>query len=201
MRCVVSRSLKKWKPNGSVIPALPAVLVRLFPIPRTAKRKPSLDDLAQLIREAAAPVPEFTDRARLAASVAIRCAVICGGYFREAKARPELRGRFTSWVKRQCDIEPRTARNWIRLHIWVCANPKEILTAKPHSLRQFYILAGILPEDEGKRLPRGCKDDLAKLRRLVRKVTAEAAAPRARPGGYNRRPLGRAQASSLAPGR
>ncbi|HTL58208.1 MAG TPA: hypothetical protein VL361_21145 [Candidatus Limnocylindrales bacterium] len=66
----------------------------------------------------------------------------------------------------------------MRLHIWVCTHQRDILEAKPRSLRQFYILAGILPEDETKKLPKSSNDDLAKLRRLVRKVTTEAAAHR-----------------------
>jgi hypothetical protein len=45
-------------------------------------------------------------------------------------------------------------------------------------LRQFYILAGILPEDGGKKLPRESPDELAKLRRAVRKVTTEATSHR-----------------------
>jgi hypothetical protein len=52
------------------------------------------------------------------------------------------------------------------------------LDHKPHSLRQFYILAGILPEDGPKRLPKDKPDELTKLRKLVRRTCLEAAAHR-----------------------
>jgi hypothetical protein len=154
------------------------VLGSLLPIPRPKKKKPTLDDLAQLIRETHAPVVEYGSHARFAASIAIECAVTCGGYLRQAKASKDLDGRFTAWVRRQCGVEPRTARNYMNLHIWVCSHQREILDAKPRSLRQFYILAGILPEDGSKRLSKDNSDDLAKLRRLVGRIVMEAAAHR-----------------------
>lgn len=173
-------------PNVGQTPSVPLrkrecalALARLLPVPRTNRRKPTLSDLAQLIRDTHAPVLEFGERARFMAAMSIRGAVTCGGYLREAKASEEMqRGQFMRWLKKECNIEPRCARNYMRLHIWVCSHQKEILEAKPHSLRQFYILAGILPEDESKKLPKANNDDLAKLRLLVRKVTAEAAAHR-----------------------
>jgi hypothetical protein len=153
--------------------------MRACPLPArlAKKRKPTLDDLARLIRESHAPSVESGVLAQTAASFAIEAAVKCGGYLREAKAALK-HGEFEPWVKCRCGLEPRTARNYMRLHIWVSTHQSEILAAKPHSLRQFYILAGILPEDESRPLPKGGNDDLAKLRRLVRKVTAEAAAHR-----------------------
>lgn len=155
------------------------MLARLLPTVRGKKRRPTLGDLAQLIRETHGPVVEYGERARFMASVAIRCAVTCGGYLREAKASEEMRhGRFTSWVRKECNIEPRTARNYMNLHKWVCSHQTKILEAKPRSLRQFYILAGILPEDESEKLRKENKDELAKLRRLVRRLTTEAAAHR-----------------------
>ena len=154
-------------------------LATLLPVPRAKRGKPKLSDLAQLIREAHAQALEFGDGARYMASVVIRHAVTCGGYLREAKASAEMpRGQFMRWLKEECNIEPRCARNYMRLHVWVCSHHKEILEAKPHSLRQFYIMAGILPEDESKNLPKEHHDDLAKLRRLVRRVTMEVAAHR-----------------------
>ena len=173
-------------PNAGQTPSVPLrkrecalALARLLPVPRTDRRKPTLSDLAQLIRDAQAPVLEFGERARFMAAVSIRLAVACGGYLREAKASEEMqRGQFMRLLKKGCNIEPHCAWNYMRLHIWVCSHQKEILEAKPHSLRQFYILAGILPEDESKKLPKENNDDLAKLRQLVRKVTVEAAAHR-----------------------
>lgn len=154
-------------------------LASLLPVPRTNRRKPTLSDLAQLIRDAHAPVVECGARARFMAAVSIRLAVTCGGYLREAKASKAMPpGQFMRWLKKGCNIEPRCARNYMRLHIWVCSHQKEILEAKPHSLRQFYILAGILPEDEGKKMSKENSDGLAKLRRLVRRVTLEVAAHR-----------------------
>ena len=46
-------------------------------VPRRNKRKPTLDELAQLIRRTHAATGGFADRARLAASVAIQSAVRC----------------------------------------------------------------------------------------------------------------------------
>jgi hypothetical protein len=109
----------------------------------------------------------------MAASVAIEAAVTCGGYLRDAKATL-LHGEFLAWVRREAGLEPRTACNYMRLHIWVGSHQQEILRAKPHSLRQFYILAGILPEEEGKSRHES-DDDLAKVRRLVRKIASEVA--------------------------
>jgi hypothetical protein len=169
----------KPSPKGKYVSALVSFgLGELASItPKKRKRKPTLEELAQLIRGAHGPVLEYGNAARRAASIAIECAVICGGYLREAKAKL-AHGHFRKWVKQACNIEPRTARNYMRLHIWVCTHQRDILEAKPRSLRQFYILAGILPEDETKKLPKSSNDDLAKLRRLVRKVTTEAAAHR-----------------------
>lgn len=151
----------------------------LLPARPRKKHRPPLSNLAQLIRDTHLPTVEFANHARFAASIAIRCAIACGGYLREAKASPEMKhGNFMSWVKLETGVEPRTARNYMRLHIWVCTHQQEILEAKPHSLRQFYILAGILPEDDAKKLHRHKADDLAKLHRAVRKVTAEASAHR-----------------------
>ena len=62
----------------------------------------------------------------------------------------------------------------MKLHTWVSGHQADILNSKPRSLRQFYILAGILPEDENKTF-REATDELVKLRRLVKKVTIEAA--------------------------
>jgi hypothetical protein len=161
------------------------VLGSLLPIQRTKKRKPTLDDLAELIRQTHAPVVAFGSAARFAASVAIEAAVTCGGYLREAKAARDASGRlllpygeFLPWVRRETGTEPRTASNYMRLHVWVCSHQSEILAAKPHSLRQFYVLAGVLPEDESKKMPKENNDELAKLRRLVRRTAAEAAAHR-----------------------
>jgi hypothetical protein len=173
-------------PNVGQTPSVPLrkrecalALARLLPVPWTNRQKPTLSDLAQLIRDTHAPVLEFGEGARFMAAVSIRCAVTCGGYLREAKASKEMPlGQFTRWVRKEGNTEPRCARNYMRLHIWVCSHQKEILEAKPRSLRQFYILSGILPEDERKKLPKENNDDLAKLRRLVRRVTAEAAAHR-----------------------
>jgi hypothetical protein len=61
------------------------VLPRLLPAPPARKRKPTVDELARLIREAHAAGVEFGIGARLVASVAIKAAVTCGGYLREAK--------------------------------------------------------------------------------------------------------------------
>jgi hypothetical protein len=173
-------------PNVGRLPSVPlrkrecaVALASLLPVPRTSRRKPTLSDLAQLIRDAHAQVLEFGDGARYMASVVIRHAVSCGGYLREAKASKEMPpGQFMRWSKEEGNVEPRCGRNYMRLHIWVYSHQREILEAKPHSLRQFYILAGILPEDESKKLPKENNDELAKLRRLVRKVTVEAAAHR-----------------------
>jgi len=172
-------------PNGKYVSSLEVVTSKRGPLAfRPGKRRATLSELARLIREAHAPALEFADHAQFAASFAIRCAVACGGYLRAAKAAQDslghlvLRhGEFLPWVKRATGIQPRTATNYMRLHTWVCTHRTEILAAKPYSLRQFYILAGILPEDGSKTLPK-TKDDLAKLRRAVRKVTAEAAAHR-----------------------
>ena len=146
--------------------------------------KADLKELARLIRQAHGSNQGFAGHARAAARYAIETAVLSGGYLRAAKAAKDSRGRpflkhgeFLRWVKRETGLHPRTANNYVRLHTWVCGHRTEILNAKPHSLRQFYILANILPEDETKPMP-GPKDDLAKLRRLVRKVTIEAAAHR-----------------------
>jgi hypothetical protein len=141
--------------------------------------------LAKLIREAHFSATKYAGCAQRSAAVAIEDAVNCGGYLREAKSGRDSKGQrflnhgeFLPWLKRETNVDPRTASNYMRLHIWVCSHRTEILAAKPHSLRQFYILAGILSEDESNKLTKENPDDLAKLRRLVRKVTAEAAAHR-----------------------
>jgi hypothetical protein len=66
----------------------------------------------------------------------------------------------------------------MRLHIWVALHQQDILAHKPHSLRQFYILAGILPEDGPKRFHKEKPNELSKLRTLVRRTCWEAAARR-----------------------
>lgn len=66
----------------------------------------------------------------------------------------------------------------MKLHLWFSTHGEDILKTKPQSLRQAYILAGILPEDETKPLPRDSRDELAKLRRMVTRLTKEAAAHR-----------------------
>lgn len=147
-----------------------------FPL-GSKKDTPTLTELADLIREAHAPVLEYGEHARFAASVAIQCGVACGGYLRKAKLRLP-HGQFTRWVQRETGIEPPTARNYMRLHIWCCTHQSEIIAAKPRSLRQFYVLAGILPEDGSRKFSSAQHDDLAKLRRLVRRVATEAAAHR-----------------------
>lgn len=66
----------------------------------------------------------------------------------------------------------------MRLHVWVGQHQQDILNHKPHSLRQFYFLAGTLPEDGPKQIPKDKPDELSKLRKLVRQTCLEAAAHR-----------------------
>ncbi len=89
------------------------------------------------------------------------------------KARPPD-GGFLRWVRAHTPVGPRTAENYMRLHRWVASHQKTILQEKPRSLRQFYILAGILPED-GRKVLRGQQgDELARLRRFVWRTRKEA---------------------------
>lgn len=143
----------------------------------TLEGEPRLDELARLINQAYGWSLNYADGSRAAARYAIQSAVICGGYLRKVKAQP-LHGQFGAWILRNTQIDPRTVRNYMRLHIWVGQHQKDILDHKPHSLRQFYILAGILPEDGPKRLPKDKPDELTKLRRLVHRTCLEAAAHR-----------------------
>jgi len=77
--------------------------------------------------------------------------------------------------RRNTQVDPRTAQNYMKLHRWVSQHQQDILEHKPHSLRQLYILASILPEDGPKTLPRDKPDELSKLRKLVRRTCLEAA--------------------------
>jgi hypothetical protein len=61
----------------------------------------------------------------------------------------------------------------MRLHEWVATHQETIIREKPRSLRQFYVLAGILPEDGPRLLPREKRDELARLRRLVWRTSKE----------------------------
>ena len=138
---------------------------------------PGLEELGRLIDHAYGASVDFAVGARAAARQAIECAVVCGGYLRQAKAQLP-HGQFLSWLKQNTQIEPRTARNYMALHQWVGQHKDSILKSKPHSLRQFYILAGILPEDHAKKPPKDIPDDLAKLRKFVRRTALEAAGHR-----------------------
>lgn len=136
-----------------------------------------LEELKKRINQAYGASFKLAVGARAAARYAIECAVACGGYLRQVKARLP-HGDFLSWLKRNTEIESRTASNYVALHLWVGQHQEAILKSKPHSLRQFYILAGILPEDGSKKPPKENPDALAKLRKLVRRTTWEAAGHR-----------------------
>ena len=133
-----------------------------------------LEELARLINQVYGASLKFTGGARAAARYAIECAVVCGHYLRMAKARLP-HGQFLGWVRRNTEIQPRTAQNYMDLHKWVSQHQQDILERKPHGLRQLYILAGILPEDGAKTLPREKPDELSKLRKLVRRTCLETA--------------------------
>ena len=143
----------------------------------TLEGEPGLERLARLINQAYGASLNYGDGSRAAARYAIECAVFCGGCLRKVKAEV-LHGNFSDWIVQNTRIDPRTARNYMRLHIWLGQHRKDILEHKPHSLRQFYILAGILPEDGPKRLPKDEPDELTKLRKLVFRTCKEAAAHR-----------------------
>jgi hypothetical protein len=155
--------------DGSVI------LVPRLPIPGANGPQRTLKDLASMIRGTDANCIEYGKRTKYLARKTIECAVTCGGYLRQAKVSEEMpEGGFTRWVQKACNVNPRSARNYMRLHTWVTSHRTEILKAKPSSLRQFYILAGILPEDGSKKLHNDKYDELSKLRRLVSRVLTEA---------------------------
>jgi hypothetical protein len=145
------------------------------------KREPTLDEfldgLRQRIQDLYGNVEMHAGHSSMIASVAIECAAECGGLLRLAKSKLP-HGQFRGWAKHVAKIEPRTGSNYMRLHKWISTHRQTILEQKPHSLRQCYILAGILPEDESKKRPTDPNDELAKLRRLVRKVCVEAACHR-----------------------
>jgi hypothetical protein len=141
--------------------------------------EPSLDELARLINQAYDASFKFAYDTRAVARQAIEAAVACGGWLRQAKrkVKKEKHERWLRWLKENTVIEPRTGSNYAALHKWVGEHQDAILKSKPRSLRQFYILAGILPEDEPK-VPSEKPDELSKLRRLVRRTALEAAAHR-----------------------
>ncbi|MGA2248475.1 MAG: DUF3102 domain-containing protein [Verrucomicrobiota bacterium] len=141
------------------------------------KGEPGLEELEGLINQAYGASLNHADGSRAAARYAIQCAVFCGGCLRKVKALLP-HGDFSAWIVRHVRIDPRTARNYMKLHVWIGQHQKDILYHKPHSLRQFYILAGILPEDGPKRMPKDAPDELGRLRRLVRRTCWEAAAHR-----------------------
>jgi hypothetical protein len=138
------------------------------------EREPGLEDLRKLINQTYGASVSFGDGARFFAREAIECAVACGGYLRSVKAKLP-HGQFLRWVRRNTRVDTRTAQNHMKLHKWVSQHQQDILEHKPHSLRQLYILAGILPEDGPKRLPREKPDELSKLRKLVWRTCNEAA--------------------------
>jgi hypothetical protein len=152
---------------GDLLPVLTA---------QKSDEEPGLHDLAETINELYGKQINYADGSRNAARYAIECAVLCGGYLRRVKASlHETRGRLTEWIRLNTNIDPRTARNYMRLNMWLEQHRSDILEHKPRSLRQFYILAGILPEDGPKKLLRNKLDDLARLRRLVRQLCLEVA--------------------------
>jgi hypothetical protein len=135
-----------------------------------------LDELARRINQAHSSNLEIAGDARAAARYAIERAVVCGQYLRVAKAKIKaVHGRFLPWLKRDTGIQPRTAQNYMNLHKWVSQHQGAILERKPHSLRQLYILAGILPEDDAKTLSLEKPEELSRLRRFVRRTCLEAA--------------------------
>lgn len=145
-------------------------------------KKQTLPELAEQIQRAQKPITKYGERSRTAADIVIEQAFLCGQYLREAKKLAK-HGEFQRWVKKEAGLEKSTAQRYMRLHEWRLKFPKEKfaeLQMKPHTLRQLYLLAGILPEDEDDkdRGMKGSSDDLARLRRLVRKVTREANAHR-----------------------
>jgi hypothetical protein len=149
----------------------------LVPVVGSKDSKRSLEDLLRLIRETHNDTIELGGEVRYMASVVIKAAVVCGGFLREVKAkmRKESPGQFEKRVKNECGVAPRTNYNYRCLHKWVGSHQREILKTKPTSLRQMYILAKILPEDETRNMPKENHDELAPLRRKVAKVLTEAA--------------------------
>jgi len=142
------------------------------------KRKPTLDELAQLIRESHAECEAHGAVARSIARIAIERALECGQYLREAKMRPKLKGKFEAWVKSEPEFPSvRTAHKYRYLHKWITTHPsrEQLLSDRSMTLRRLYLLAGIIPDDEMKE-HHETKDELAKLRRLFRKAQIEAAA-------------------------
>lgn len=143
----------------------------------TLEGEPGLNELGKLINQAYGASLNYADGSRATARYAIESAVACGGYLRKVKAKLP-HGQFSGWIVQNTQIDPRTTRNYMRLHIWVGQRRQDILDHKPHSLRQFYILAGILPEDGPKQIPKDKPDELTKLRKLVFRTCLEAAAHR-----------------------
>jgi len=141
------------------------------------KRKPTLDELAQLIRESHAECEAHGAVARSVARIAIERALECGSYLREAKLRPELKAKFEVWVKKETGLSARTAYKYRHLHKWISTHPnrEQLLSDRSMTLRRLYLLAGIIPDDEMKE-HHEIKDELAKLRRLFWKAQIEAAA-------------------------
>ncbi len=138
--------------------------------------KTHLNELARLINETHNASLGFAGNARTAARFTIEVALACGKYLRLAKVKIKAaHGQFLPWLNQTTEIHPRTAQNYMNLHKWVSQHQHDILERKPHSLRQLYILAGILPEDGAKMLRDEKPDELTRLRKFVRRTCMEAA--------------------------
>jgi hypothetical protein len=140
----------------------------------------NLSELAKAIHEAHAAAEDGITAEQAAAQYTIQAALTCGAFLRQAKAKKDKlpHGHFLRWVKQEAKVPVRTAQNYMRLHKWVIVHQGAILKSRPHSLRQMYILAGILPEDEAKSKLGEKADELAKLKRFVRRLCLEAAVHR-----------------------
>jgi hypothetical protein len=163
------------KPNACKVPDRKHG-ANLVICPEPVKGKPTLAELAKLIHGCVRKHQRLCGATQGSAAYTIANAVSGGGWLRMAKRKVKY-GKFGAWLKNEGHVDQRTASNWMRLHTWISVHKQQIFEAKPHSLRQLYILAGIINADDGPQV-RLKTDDLARLRRLVRRTCLEAAAHR-----------------------